>query len=94
MNEKGGGGGKVDLFQKQIVFFFFSALLLSQRVAESAVVGVPDEIKGESICCFVILKSHVREDTEETTVELVADLKVSCRDKVFILFLIVFRCPV
>lgn len=33
-----------------------SALLMSPMVAEAAVVGVPDEIKGEAIVVFVILK--------------------------------------
>ena len=34
-----------------------SALILNQAVAESAVVGAPDEITGQSICAFVTLKS-------------------------------------
>jgi acetyl-CoA synthetase len=56
-----------------------SALLMSPLVAEAAVVGVPDEIKGEAIVVFAILKSHVREDTGETSLELVADLKSEVR---------------
>jgi acetyl-CoA synthetase len=36
-----------------------SALVDDQRVAEAAVVGRPDEITGEAIFCFVILKSGV-----------------------------------
>jgi len=36
-----------------------SALVDDQRVAEAAVVGRPDEVTGEAIFCFVILKSDV-----------------------------------
>ena len=34
-----------------------SALVQHPKVAEAAVVGKPDEIKGEAICCFVTLKA-------------------------------------
>jgi len=57
-----------------------SALLLSPVVAEAAVVGIPHEVKGESIVVYAILKTHVRE--EETTQELVADLKAEVRHHV------------
>ena len=33
-----------------------SALVACKEVSESAVVGFPHEIKGEGICCFVILR--------------------------------------
>jgi acetyl-CoA synthetase len=36
-----------------------SILTLDLRVAESAVVGIPDAIKGEAICCFVVLRPGV-----------------------------------
>jgi acetyl-CoA synthetase len=36
-----------------------SALVNHSKVAEAAVVGRPDEIKGEGICCFVTLKQGV-----------------------------------
>ena len=36
-----------------------SALVNHAKVAEAAVVGRPDEIKGEGICCFVTLKQGV-----------------------------------
>jgi acetyl-CoA synthetase len=36
-----------------------SALVDDHRVAEAAIVGRQDEITGEAICCFVILKSGV-----------------------------------
>lgn len=35
-----------------------SALVHHPKVAEAAVVGRPDELKGEAICCFVTLKDH------------------------------------
>lgn len=36
-----------------------SALVNHPKVAEAAVVGKPDEIKGEGICCFVTVKQGV-----------------------------------
>ena len=36
-----------------------SALVNHPQVAEAAVVGRPDDLKGESICCFVTLKAGV-----------------------------------
>ncbi len=46
-----------------------SALVHHEKVAEAAVVGQPDEIKGEGISCFVTLKAGV-EATEELKKEL------------------------
>jgi acetyl-CoA synthetase len=46
-----------------------SALVHHDKVAEAAVVGQPDEIKGEGICCFVTLVSGV-EPSEELKKEL------------------------
>jgi acetyl-CoA synthetase len=46
-----------------------SALVHHPKVAEAAVVGQPDEIKGEGIACFVTLVSGV-EPTEELKKEL------------------------
>ncbi|MFQ5346042.1 MAG: acetate--CoA ligase [Mariprofundus sp.] len=37
-----------------------SALVSHDSVAEAAVVGRPDEIKGEAVCAFVVLKSEYR----------------------------------
>ena len=39
------------------------------KVAEAAVVGKPDEIKGEGICCFVTLRSG-HQPTDELKKEL------------------------
>ena len=47
-----------------------SALVHHDKVAEAAVVGRPDEIKGEAIACFVTLCSG-----EKPTEELKAELK-------------------
>ena len=41
-----------------------SALVHHPKVAEAAVVGQPDEIKGEGICCFVTLKAGVAPSEE------------------------------
>src|SRR5205085_7912135 len=46
-----------------------SALVHHPKVAEAAVVGMPDEIKGEGIACFVTLLSGVPA-TEELKKEL------------------------
>ncbi len=41
-----------------------SALASHDKVAEAAVVGRPDEIKGEAICAFVVLKQELRDANE------------------------------
>jgi acetyl-CoA synthetase len=46
-----------------------SILTLHPQVAESAVVGVPDQMKGEAIWCFVVLKPGV-EAGDELAAEL------------------------
>ena len=51
-----------------------SALNLCSEVSESAVVGFPHDIKGEGICCYVILK-----DGLVPTKELTEKLKGSVR---------------
>ena len=48
-----------------------SALVLHEKVAEAAVVGMPHEIKGQGICTFVTLQAGV-EESEELRQELVA----------------------
>ena len=48
-----------------------SALVAHDLVAEAAVVGKPDELKGEAICCFVTLQIHVK-----ITDDLKHDLKL------------------
>ena len=42
-----------------------SALVAYEDVAEAAVVGKPDEVTGESIVAFVVLKSKRPENIEE-----------------------------
>src|SRR5581483_4806703 len=39
-----------------------SALARHPAVQESAAIGVPDEVKGEALVCFVILRPNVEED--------------------------------
>jgi acetyl-CoA synthetase len=39
-----------------------SALVSHPKVAEAAVVGRPDEIKGQALVAFVTLKGHVKAD--------------------------------
>ena len=46
-----------------------SALVAHQSVAESAVVGMPHEIKGQGICAYVTLQADV-EPTEDLRKEL------------------------
>lgn len=48
-----------------------SALVHHPKVAEAAVVGRPDELKGEAICCFVTLKQEIA-PAEELKAELKA----------------------
>jgi len=42
-----------------------SALVSHDAVAEAAVVGRPDEIKGEAICAFVVLKCEATSELKE-----------------------------
>jgi acetyl-CoA synthetase len=42
-----------------------SAIAAHPAVAESAAVGIPDEVKGELVWCFVVLKPGVEPDPEE-----------------------------
>jgi acetyl-CoA synthetase len=46
-----------------------SALLENPSVSEAAAVGVPDEVKGEEIACFVVLRPGI-EPTEQLRGEL------------------------
>ena len=46
-----------------------SILVGHEAVAESAAIGVPDELKGEVLVCFVILRSN-REPSDELAIEL------------------------
>ena len=50
-----------------------SALVAHERVAEAAVVGFPHDIKGEGICCFVILKNG--EGNEQLEKEMIAHVR-------------------
>jgi acetyl-CoA synthetase len=49
-----------------------SVLTLHPNVAESAVVGVPDEVKGEAIWCFVVAKGDPPDDLPRELSHLVA----------------------
>jgi acetyl-CoA synthetase len=51
-----------------------SALITHPAVAESAVVGKPDELKGQAVVCFVTLKTGVQASSE-----LVKELKAHVR---------------
>ena len=48
-----------------------SSLVSHDDIAEAAVCGIPDEIKGEVIVAFVVLKQNVKNDTDSLRVELV-----------------------
>ena len=41
-----------------------SALVAHEAVAESAVIGIPDEIKGEAIMAFVVVKNDFSSDDD------------------------------
>jgi len=48
-----------------------SSLVSHNDVAEAAVCGIPDKLKGESIIAFVVLKQGVKNDTNELKSELI-----------------------
>ena len=50
-----------------------SILTLHPTVTESAVVGVPDEVKGEAIWCFVVANGEVSDGLEDELSALVAE---------------------
>ncbi len=50
-----------------------SVLTLHRSVAESAVVGIPDEVKGEAIWCFVVTKGDAPSGIEGELEALVAE---------------------
>ena len=48
-----------------------SSLVSHSNIAEAAVCGIPDEIKGEVIVAFVVLKQDAKNDTDSLRTELV-----------------------
>ena len=52
-----------------------SSLVSHTDVAESAVCGIPDEIKGESIIAFVVLKDAVTTSIETLRIELIETIR-------------------
>jgi acetyl-CoA synthetase len=50
-----------------------SVLTLHPSVAEAAVIGVPDEVKGEAIWCFVVPKGPEPPDLPAQLTDLVAE---------------------
>ena len=47
-----------------------SSIVSHKDVAESAVCGIPDEVKGESIIAFVVLKENVKSSEDKLRSEL------------------------
>jgi len=52
-----------------------SSLVTHTDVAEAAVCGIPDEIKGEVIIAFVILKENTKKNDDELRSELIRTIK-------------------
>ena len=52
-----------------------SALVTHNDVAEAAVCGIPDEIKGEVIIAFIVLKHDTKRDNDELRSELVTAVR-------------------
>ena len=52
-----------------------SSLVSHNDVAEAAVCGIPDKLKGESIIAFVVLKQGVNNDTNELKTELIQTVR-------------------
>ena len=52
-----------------------SSLVSHNDVAEAAVCGIPDNLKGESIIAFVVLKQGVKNDTNELKSELIQTVR-------------------
>jgi len=52
-----------------------SCMVSHQDVAESAVCGIPDDLKGEVIIAFAVLKEEVKKDSETLEKELVEKIR-------------------
>ena len=52
-----------------------SAFVTHNDVAEAAVCGIPDEIKGEAIIAFIVLKQDTKRDNDELRSELVTAVR-------------------
>jgi acetyl-CoA synthetase len=52
-----------------------SSIVVHTDVAESAVCGIPDEIKGEVIITFVVLKQGVKKEPELLKKEIIAEIR-------------------
>jgi len=52
-----------------------SSIVAHDDVAESAVCGIPDEIKGEVIIAFVVLKHGIEKDKEILKKEIVSEIR-------------------
>ena len=52
-----------------------SSLVSHNDVAEAAVCGIPDKLKGESIIAFVVLKQGIKNDTNELKSELIQTVR-------------------
>jgi len=52
-----------------------SSIVTHPDVAESAVCGIPDEIKGEVIIAFVVLKEGTSTDTKTLTEEIKTEIR-------------------
>jgi acetyl-CoA synthetase len=52
-----------------------SALVTHNDVAEAAVCAIPDEIKGEAIIAFIVLKQDTKRDNDELRSELVTAVR-------------------
>ena len=52
-----------------------SSLVSHNDVAEAAVCGIPDKLKGESIIAFVVLKQGVKNDIDELKSELIQTVR-------------------
>lgn len=52
-----------------------SALVSHAAIAEAAVIGIPDEIKGESIIAFVQLRKDFEKDDENLTAKLIEHVR-------------------
>ena len=54
-----------------------SCIVSHDSVAESAVCGIPDEIKGEVIIAFVVLKESIEKDHDDLRKEINAEIRNS-----------------
>lgn len=75
--------GGYNIYSKEIEL----ALLAHSAVEQAAVIGVPDEVFGEAVAAFVVIKSNYQQPSKEELIEWCTNLIASYKKPKYIYFL-------